>query len=154
MSGVLFLILINCILIQIFLLFTLDQSVVMNASLLFMVECLLLSMFICFTYYYFSEAITEHPFKIGDNAYNSFWYEMSAKQQKAIILMIARSQRESRLTGLGMVDCFFVTFLAVQFIQYSIHILFLLFQLIFVIIFDISCRLYGCQSPTFWFFVI
>lgn len=58
--------------------------------------------------------MTTNSFEIADAAYNLLWYEMSVKQQKSIILIIARSQREFRLTGLQFINCSMEIFLVVK----------------------------------------
>lgn len=56
--------------------------------------------------------------------YNSLWYEMPLKEQKAIMLMMQRSQKEFRLTGLELVDCSLATFLEVT--SNNLHFRFLI----------------------------
>lgn len=123
MSGNLFMAISSCFLLLVFTISSVDQSDGMDTTLMFMLQCLLMFSMICFIYCYFSENITKNSFEIGDIAYNSLWYEMTVKQQKAIILIIGQSQREFRLTALGMVDCSLITFLAV-----TVHFLFLRFH--------------------------
>lgn len=106
--------LISCVLLIVFILLTIDQSAGMDTARIFMSQSLTIFMVVSFIYWYFSENLSANSIKIGDVAYDSLWYEMPVKQQKAIILMIARSQGEFRLTGLGMIECSFVTFLAVM----------------------------------------
>lgn len=68
----------------------------------------------CYTFCFFSETLTTNSFKIGADAYNLVWNQMTMQQQKAIKLVIARSQKEFRLTGLGLIDCSLARFLAVK----------------------------------------
>lgn len=57
-----------------------------------------------------SENITETLFDIGDGFYESLWYYLPIHHQKQLILIIARSQRELRLEGLGIIFCSLDTF--------------------------------------------
>lgn len=113
MSGILFVVMLACVLILALILFSFDQSTAINMAQLVNLMGLLAYLFLGFTYSYFSETITANSFKIGEDAYNSLWNEMEIQQQKAIMLIIGRSQKEFRLTGLGLVDCTLATFLAV-----------------------------------------
>lgn len=91
----------------------LSHSFVIDSNLIVILDCLLLYSILCYIYCYFSENMTATSFEIGDVVYNSLWYEMLMKQQKAMILMIERSQKEFRLTGLELVECSLPTFLSV-----------------------------------------
>lgn len=115
MSGLLFTVLFSCILMLALNFFSLDQTVVINFALLYNLQCLTIFLVTSYIYSRFSENITANSFKIADNTYNnSLWYAMAVKQQKALILLIARSQKEFRLTGLGMVNCSLATFSTVK----------------------------------------
>lgn len=113
MSGNLFSVLFNCVIFFALTLFSLEQTTVKNIQLLIKLIGLFSYLIIIYTYCYFSEAITTNSFKIGADAYDSLWNEMTMRQQKAIILVISRSQQEFRLTGLGLVDCSSARFLSV-----------------------------------------
>lgn len=117
MSGILFNILLSCVLLLALSLFSLNQSIVLNVRLAANLNLLLIYLMACYIYSYFSEAVTTNSFKIGDDVYNSLWNEMPVKQQKVIILIINRSQKEFRLRGLGMIDCSLAKFLAVVLID-------------------------------------
>lgn len=117
-SGVLFDVLVGCTLYLALLLFSLDQSFVIDIQLLFNINCLLIHLIICYTYCYLFERITLKSFQIGEDAHNLMWYKMNGDQQRAMILIIQRSQIEFRLSGLGLIDCSLATFLTVR-----IHIL-------------------------------
>lgn len=112
MSGILFSVLLSCVFLLTLVLFSLDQSTENDIILL---NCMSLFHFntICYIYCYFSETITANSFKIGDYAYDLLWYKMWLKQQKAIMMIIGRSQKRFRLTGLGLIDCSMETFLTV-----------------------------------------
>lgn len=113
MSGTLFSVLLGCILYIALILFSLDQSTVLNIGLLVNINALLTYLMIGYTCCHFSESITTNYFEIGKNVYNSLWNEMKIQQQKAIVLMIAQSQVEFRLTGFELVDCSLARFLSV-----------------------------------------
>lgn len=113
MSVVIFGVLLNCLLSLALILFSVDQSDAIDFTIIFNLECLLTIIIICYIYSYFSETITINSFKIGEDVYDSLWYVMPMKQQKAMILIIAQSQKEFRLSALGMVDCSLEIFLAV-----------------------------------------
>lgn len=115
MSGIIFNILLSCVLFLILVLLSVDQSNVtaIDFNLLLNLDCLLTYLIICYIYCHFSENMTTKSFEIGDIVYNSFWYKMSIKEQKIIILMIQQSQKEFRLSGLGLIDCSLATFLTV-----------------------------------------
>lgn len=95
-------------------LFSLNESVVVNSDLILNVQCLTTYTVNAYIYSYFSENITMKSFEVGDLAYEPLWYKMPMSQQKAVILIINQSQKEFRLTGLGMFDCSLLTFSAVR----------------------------------------
>lgn len=72
----------------------------LNAFLDLFVELLLL-----FMYCYFSEYLTSDLLEVGDNFYNSDWYQLPAKEQQLLTLPIRRAQRVFRLKGCGLFDC-------------------------------------------------
>lgn len=113
-SSLLFNQLLTCILFLALNLFSLDQSVKFNMSLILNVNCLIQYVVICFIYCYFSEKVTQISFEIGEISYDSSWYEFPIGLQKLTILMISNSQREFRFKGLGMIDCSLATFSTVS----------------------------------------
>lgn len=112
-SGIVFNVLLCCVFFLVLIFLSLDQFTTMDFNFLVILDGLFIYLFICYVYCYFSENITTKSFEIGDIVYNSLWYEMSTKEKKAIVLMIQRSQKEFRLTGLGLVDCSLGQFLSV-----------------------------------------
>lgn len=74
-----------------------------------------------------SEKITEALFGIGDAFYESPWYFLSSQHQKHLVLIIARSQRELRLEGLGIFFCSLGTFAQVICEFYDLTIINILF---------------------------
>lgn len=113
MSGLLFMILSTCFFLLVIDLLAVEQSTGIDIDILLVLNCLFLFLLIAWIYSYFSEKITANSLDIGEDAYDSLWYNMPIKQQKAVILIVGRAQREFRLDALGMADCSFVTFLAV-----------------------------------------
>lgn len=134
-------------------LFTVDQSAVMDAALIYMLEFLLAFLMISFTYSCFSENISENSDGVGEDIYNSLWYKTSLKQQKSIILIIGQSQREFRLPGLGIVGCSFVTFLAVT-VLCLFYIFFSHSYRVHLMIINIFRRFYEYRTLTLWYSVI
>lgn len=113
MSGIVFVLFLSCVVFLTSSFLSLDQTSVIDFNLLVKFYGLTLYLFTCYLYSRFSENITTNSLQIGEYAYDSVWYDVPIKQQKAIILIVARSQKEFRLTGCGMVDCSLATFLAV-----------------------------------------
>lgn len=113
LSGVIFIKLLTCVLLLVLALLSLDQFTVVDFNLLYTWYFLLNCLFLCYVYCHCSESITAKSFEISYVVYSSLWYEMSVEQQKAIILIIQRSQKKFRLTGLGLVDCSLATFSSV-----------------------------------------
>lgn len=61
-----------------------------------------------------SENLTADLHGIGNNYYSCAWYRLTAKQQQLFVLPIQRSQKEFRMTGLGLVDCSLRVFSSVR----------------------------------------
>lgn len=114
MSGIIFIVLLSCVLFLVLMLLKMDQFTTITYDSISIFDALLTYSIICYVYCRFSENITSKSLEIGDIVYNSLWYKMPLKEQKLIILMIQRSQKEFRLSGLGLVDCSLATFLAVR----------------------------------------
>lgn len=68
------------------------------------------------TYIYcsLSEYFTANLLEIGEVFYASTWYNFRVKYQKLLKMPIMRSQREVRLSGLGLIDCSLNVFLSVN----------------------------------------
>lgn len=122
MSGIIFTVLLGCVLAIALAFISLDQFKYNN--LLININCASLFLIIRYIYCHFSEKMASTSDVIGDVLYDSSWYEMSTIEQKAIILMIQRSQRKFRLTGLGLVDCSLASFLTVIIIISCFKLLF------------------------------
>lgn len=146
MSGIIFSVSISCLLIIALTLFSFGV-VVNDLDLILILDGLIIYLIICYVYCYYSENITTTSLKIGDVVYDSLWYEMPIKEQRAIILMIQRSQKEFRLSGLGLVDCSLATFLSV-----NINFLLLPFNLKYLL-FNNFFRLLRLRIPFIWFSV-
>lgn len=74
---------------------------------------------------YLSEQITEALGNIGDSFYESAWHDLPPHQQKLTALTMLRSQREFRLTGLGLISCSLDTFVRVINVSSSSDVFFL-----------------------------
>lgn len=61
-----------------------------------------------------SENVTRDLFASGDLFYDSPWYQLAPNLQKLYALPILRSQREFRLTGLGIIECSLRVFASVR----------------------------------------
>lgn len=116
MSGVIFSTLLGCVLYLALMLYSLDQATVIDVALFIKVTSLSTMLIVGHMCCHFSETITTNSFKIGEDAYDLLWNEMTVNQQKAIVLIIARSRIEFRLTGLGLIDCSLRSFLTVTII--------------------------------------
>lgn len=66
-----------------------------------------------FLFCFLSENITTALSTISDIFYSSMWIRLPTKQQKLVMLAIARSQQEFHLQGLGLTPCALSTFLRV-----------------------------------------
>lgn len=51
---------------------------------------------------YYADNLTNHACGIGDEMYNSLWFEMPVLQQKLILMPICRAQIIFRLKGFGI----------------------------------------------------
>lgn len=115
MSVIIFNVLLSCVLFFVLILLALDRFSTTDLNLLINMNCLVAYLVICYVNCHFSESITTKSFEIGDIIYNNLlWYEMSIKERKVVTLIIQQSQKEFRLTGLGLVDCSLARFLAVR----------------------------------------
>lgn len=62
-----------------------------------------------------SENVTLDLLASGDTFYESLWYRLPITVQKLYMLPIQRSQREFRVTGLGIIECSLRVFASVWF---------------------------------------
>lgn len=54
---------------------------------------------------------------IGDSAYCSDWYKLSILQQKYVQMIIRSSHTPKKISGYGLIDCNFVTYVRVSVFQ-------------------------------------
>lgn len=109
MNGPLFFIFAICIIAIAFELLALDQAVqeqhfgeadFLNLSA-FVIHMIMLNVF-C----QYSEKFTDRSYEVADMVYTEiFWYKLSIAQQKSLIFMIHRAQKQFRLKGYGIFDC-------------------------------------------------
>ncbi|XP_072750446.1 odorant receptor Or1-like [Anoplolepis gracilipes] len=71
-----------------------DAVNIIMRTILFYVVSIMESFIYCFT----GDYLTEKTNSIGDAAYNSYWYEGSAKESQFIVFLIMRSQKQLTLT--------------------------------------------------------
>lgn len=69
-----------------------------------------------------SENVTSDLSATGDLFYHSLWYRLPIKLQKLYIIPIQLSQKEFRLTGLGMIECSLRIVATVQFLFLYLHL--------------------------------
>lgn len=81
--------------------------IVLNASSVFFI--------VSYAYCHLSEKITSMPSDNADILYCGEWYKIpNLTDRKAVAMVIMRSQRGYRISGLGMVDCSLEVFLKVN----------------------------------------
>lgn len=66
-------------------------------------------------YCHLSENVTNHLALTGDLFYESQWFPLPVKLQRVYILPILRSQKDFRVTGLGIIECSLRVFASVRF---------------------------------------
>lgn len=106
MKGILFYQMINCVINVAFDLFSLDQT--LNERSTDTVHCiatLFSILLLAFIFCYYADRVTSDLLGIGDSFYNSLWYKSPFREQKLLILLIRRAQKEFRLTGFEIFDC-------------------------------------------------
>lgn len=65
-------------------------------------------------YCHLSENVTNDLAQTGDVFYESQWFPLPVKLQKVYILPILRSQKDFRVTGLGIIECSLRVFASVR----------------------------------------
>lgn len=63
----------------------------------------------------YSENVTSDLYDSGEVFYESLWYQLPATTQKLFIMPILRSQKEYRLSGLGIIECSLRIFASVRY---------------------------------------
>lgn len=114
MLDVLFYQLLVCAVIIAFNLFALDST---NGSILHSIVSfgeMLTTIIPTYIYCSLAENFTANLSEIGEIFYASTWYHFPVKYQKLMQIPIMRSQREIRLSGLGIIDCSLNVFLTVS----------------------------------------
>lgn len=112
-SGVLFFQLLSCVAFFALTLFSLNQADAIDSQVLIDLQDVLMYLCLCYVYSHFAENICAKSASLANVIYCTNWYEMPIVEQKIIILMIARSQKEYRFQGYGLVYCSLGNFLAV-----------------------------------------
>lgn len=114
MSEIIFLMLLSCVIYFLVCLFSLDQVEEIDSTIRLRILAPMPVLLITYIYCYFSEMVTEKSSAIAETTYDSMWYTMPAKRQRAIVMILIQSQREFRLQGVGMLDCSFRIYLTVS----------------------------------------
>lgn len=114
MSMVLFITILTCATNIAFDLYVIDLHDSFNFNLAIAVANMCIITGITFVYCFLSERITTELLAIAEVFYYSAWYQLPVKQQRIVMLPIARSQREFRLTCLGFIDCSLPVFSSVN----------------------------------------
>lgn len=94
-------------------LFIIDQTGGIDANALLNLNSTSMFFVMSYVFCYLSENITAKSLANANIAYEATWYKMSNSSQKAIGMIIMRSQREYRIVGFGMVECSLEVFLTV-----------------------------------------
>lgn len=152
MSDIIFIMLFSCVIYFSICLFSLDQVDEIDSTFRIRITAPLPILFVTCLYCYFSEMITEKSAAVAQTTFDSMWYKLAMNQQKAIIPILVRSQREFRLQGLGIIDCSFPIYLAVMShtLRYFILTSSTYCEYNFSTFFHF--RLYEHRFRTFWFF--
>lgn len=122
MSGVLFYQLLICAAVTAFNLFALEANgfLSLNAavSLYLMVSAIITTFLYCFL----AERFTTDLLAIGMIFYGSAWYQLPSQYQRIFVLLIKRSQRETRLKCFGLLDCSLSVFSSVGELHFGIRL--------------------------------
>lgn len=113
MLDVLFFQLLICAIIIAFDLFTMESASTSYLHLIVSFTEMASTVVPCYIYCSLSETFTFELVEIGDTFYSSLWYEMPVTYQKLMQMPVMRSQREVRLSGLGLINCSLSVFLSV-----------------------------------------
>lgn len=113
MEVILFNITLTCIIVIAFNLFVIELNDDINIEVLVALTNMSVMVGLTFIYFYLAERITTDLLAIGEIFYNSAWDRLPANYQKLLVLPIQRTEREVRLTGLGMFSCSLFTFSSV-----------------------------------------
>lgn len=118
MSSALFHQLMFCAITTAILVVAIDMNNLFTLTTVISIEGVLCTITPTFVFCNLSESITSELLAIGDTFYECGWYRLPVDQQKRILLPLRRSQKELRMTGLGMMDCSLQVFIKVS--KYSL----------------------------------
>lgn len=113
MSSALFLQLVFCAITTAILVVAIDVDNILTLTTVISVEGILCTITPTFVFCNLSESITSGLLSVGDIFYGCGWHQLPLEQQKCIILPLLRSQKQLRMTGLGMMDCSLGVFIKV-----------------------------------------
>lgn len=74
-----------------------------------------------FIYCYYGDRITRKPTHFIESVYDTPWYLLPAKHQRAIYTMIIYGQQEITYSGYGIIGCSLETFGQVISISFIVH---------------------------------
>lgn len=110
MSWPLFFQWVSLICIVVFALFSLNQPLKSDSEKVLSVQNTAWQLLLWFIFCHLSEKITEHSFGIVDALYDVDWLMMNVRERKLLKFMIARAQKEFRISCIGMFDTSLATF--------------------------------------------
>lgn len=93
--------------------FTLNQADAVDSQVFIDLQDGMMYLCLCYVYSHFAENICAKSASLASVICCTNWYEMPIAEQKIIILMVARSQKEYRFQGWGLVCGSLENFLAV-----------------------------------------
>lgn len=114
MSTVFFYQLLFCAINTAFFLFVIESCALFSLSTLVCFVGISSVLVPAFFFCKLSENVTFELEVIGDSFYDCSWYCLSVKQQKLFILVIGRSQKATRMNGLGIIQCSLGVFTSVS----------------------------------------
>lgn len=119
MEVILFNITFTCVICIAFNLLVVELNDSLNFEMLVAFADLGIVMSITAVYFFHSEWITCDLLEIGDNFYNSAWYQLPVEMQRPLKLPIQRADRVFRLRALGLFECSQAVFLSVNFASFQ-----------------------------------
>lgn len=119
MSVVLFYQLLICAAVTAFNLFALEANGFLNLNAAVSLYLMVSAIITTFLYCFLAERFTTDLLDIAMIFYGSAWYQLPSQYQRMFVLLIKRSQRETRLKCFGLIDCSLSVFSSVSFLQWK-----------------------------------
>lgn len=115
MSCVIFFQLITCASILAFNLYSLESNGISTDLEVFSsIYEIIVSVTPTFAYCFLSDKVTSRLLEVDDAFYDCAWYDLAVDEQKLLISIIRRAQREICFDGFGIIQCTLQTFLSVM----------------------------------------